>query len=188
VLPCLSLPACTPCLDYLCSVFAQAGLHCPFHCFPFRRCCTLLHTFRVPLYPFAVSRSSRCILFSMYRLPSFIYLGLRLFGPLRSHVTMAAADFSQFVVTTLCFEYCLFLCACETSSGKDGNLPLMYLLHLHHKVRAVSDFVLSSRLVRLVLPYMQFLFVRPRVCPWRHFSAPTSDFLQTPPHDGRPCL
>ena len=38
------------------------------------------------------------------------------------------------------------------------------------------------------MPYMQFLFVRPRLCPQGYFSTPTSDFLQIPPHDGHPCL
>ena len=38
------------------------------------------------------------------------------------------------------------------------------------------------------MPCMQFLFVRPRLCPQGHFSVPTSDFLQIPSHDGHPCL
>ena len=37
-------------------------------------------------------------------------------------------------------------------------------------------------------PCIQFLFVRPRLCPQRHFSVSTSDFLQIPPHGGHPCL
>ena len=45
-----------------------------------------------------------------------------------------------------------------------------------------------SRLVRFALPHMRFLFVRPGVCPCRHFAASTSGFLQIPPHDGHPCL
>ena len=44
------------------------------------------------------------------------------------------------------------------------------------------------RLVRFALPHMRFLFVRPGVCPCRHFAASTSGFLQIPPHDGHPCL
>ena len=36
-------------------------------------------------------------------------------------------------------------------------------------------------------PYMQFLFVRPRFCPWVSIL-PTSGFLQIPPRDGHPCL
>ena len=64
----------------------------------------------------------------------------------------------------------------------------MYLPHLQCKVRAVLDFVLSGRLVRFALPPMRFLFVRPGVCPCRHFTASTSGFLQIPPHDGHPCL
>lgn len=36
--------------------------------------------------------------------------------------------------------------------------------------------------------FLQFLFVKPRLYPWEHFSVPTSDFLQIPPNNGRPCL
>ena len=54
---------------------------------------------------------------------------------------MASADFLQFVVTTNYF-------ACKTSSGKRYNLHLIYLLYLHLELRAVSDFVLSRKLVR----------------------------------------
>ena len=35
---------------------------------------------------------------------------------------------------------------------------------------------------------MQFLFVRPRLCPQRYFQTSESGFLQIPPHDGHPCL
>src|SRR5699024_11343870 len=66
--------------------------------------------------------------------------------------------------------------------------PPISLPHLHCTVRAVLDFVLVSRLVRFALPHMRFLFVRPGVCPCRHFAASTSGFLQIPPHDGHPCL
>ncbi len=37
------------------------------------RYCTLLHTLRVPHYSFAGSQRFRCILFSSYRPPSFVY-------------------------------------------------------------------------------------------------------------------
>ena len=40
----------------------------------------------------------------------------------------------------------------------------------------------------LIMPYMQFLFVRPRFCPIEQLSTPQSSFLQIPPHDGHPCL
>ena len=69
---------------------------------------------------------------------------------------MTSADFLQFVVTTEKNS------ACKTSSGKHIHLRLIYLPHLHYKVRAVSDFVLFGKLVRFAMPYMRFLFVRPR--------------------------
>ena len=59
--------------------------------------------------------------------------------------------------------------ACKTSSGKRNHLRLIYLLHLHLEIRAVLDFVLFGKLVPFKMPYMQFLFVRPRFCPQRHF-------------------
>ena len=60
---------------------------------------------------------------------------------------MTSADFLQFVVTMLCFECCLLLSTCKTSSGKHNHLHLIYLLHLHLEIRAVSDFVLMWKLV-----------------------------------------
>ena len=36
----------------------------------------------------------------------------------------------------------------ETSPGKNDNLPLIYLPHLHHGIRAVLDFALCGKLVR----------------------------------------
>ena len=101
---------------------------------------------------------------------------------------MTSADFSQFVVTMLRFAEGLLLRTCETSPGKNNDLHLIYLPHLQRKVRAVSDFVLSGKLVRLALPSMRFLFVRPRFCPQRYFQTSESGFLQIPPHDGHPCL
>ena len=102
--------------------------------------------------------------------------------------TMTSADFSQFVVTMLRFAEGLLLRTCETSPGKSNDFHLIYLPHLQRRVRAVSDFVLSGKLVRLALPSMRFLFVRPRFCPQRYFQTSESGFLQIPPHDGHPCL
>lgn len=79
--------------------------------------------------------------------------------------TMTSADFLQFVVTT----EKKFFSACKTSSGKRNHLHLIYLLHLHLEIRAVLDFVLFRKLVPFKVPYVQFLFVRPRFCPQRHF-------------------
>ena len=57
-----------------------------------------------------------------------------------------------------------FISVCKTSSGKRYNFHLIYLLHLHLEIRAVLDFILCRKLVRFKMPYMQFLFVRPRLC------------------------
>ena len=62
------------------------------------------------------------------------------------------------------FRTRLLLRTCKTSSGKRYHLHLIYLLHLHLEIRAVLDFVLCWKLVRFKMPYMQFLFVRPRFC------------------------
>ena len=66
----------------------------------------LLHTLRVPRYPFAGGPRLQDILLSSHCPPFVRSSDSRLFGP--SHFlygTMASADFSQFVVTTLSFEY-----------------------------------------------------------------------------------
>ena len=42
---------------------------------------------------------------------------------------------------------------CKISPGKNDDLPLIYLSHLHHGVRAVLDFVLLCRLVRPTYAY-----------------------------------
>ena len=52
----------------------------------------------------------------------------------------------------------------QVSPGKNDNFHPIYLLHLLHKLRAVLDFVLLGKLVRLMQPLMQFLFVRPGLC------------------------
>ena len=86
--------------------------------------------------------------------------------------TMASADFLQFVVTTI-----FFFLVCKTSSGKCYNFHLIYLLHLHLEIRAVLDFILYRKLVRFKMPYMQFLFVRPRFC----FRLPSDSASQRTP-------
>ena len=45
-------------------------------------------------------------------------------------------------------------------------------------VLALEEYDLSDKQCKALL----------RFCPQGHFSVPTSDFFQTPPHDGRPCL
>ena len=52
----------------------------------------------------------------------------------------------------------------QVSPGKNDNFHPIYLLHLLHKLRAVLDFALFGKLVRLMQPLMQFLFVRPGLC------------------------
>ena len=84
---------------------------------------------------------------------------------------MASADFLQFVVTTRFFS------VCKTSSGKRYHLHLIYLLHLHLEIRAILDFILCRKLVRFKMPYMQFLFVRPRFC----FRLPSDSASQRTP-------
>ena len=58
----------------------------------------------------------------------------------------------------------LLLCTRKTSPGKRYHFHLIYLLHLRLEFRAVSDFVLSCKLVHFKTPFMQFLLVRPRLC------------------------
>ena len=78
---------------------------------------------------------------------------LLLFGPLRKKffATMTSADFLQFNCTSLHrFNGCQSICPslpCKTSPVKNSNLPLIYLPHLHHRVRAVLDFALFCKLI-----------------------------------------
>ena len=64
------------------------------------------------------------------------------------------------------FRIRLLLCTRKTSPGKRNHFHLIYLLHLRLEFRAVSDFVLSCKLIHFKTPFffMQFLFVRPRFC------------------------
>ena len=96
---------------------------------------------------------------------------------------MASADFLQFVVTTSFFP------VCKTSSGKRYNLRLVYLLYLRPEISCSIGLCsgLGTRPSQVRL-HIQFLFVRPRLCPWTHFSASTSGFFQILPHDRHPCL
>ena len=52
----------------------------------------------------------------------------------------------------------------QVSPGKNDNFHPIYQLHILHKLRAVLDFVLYRKLVRLMQTLMQFLFVRPGLC------------------------
>lgn len=64
---------------------------------------------------------------------------------------MASADFSQQALLRLSKG---LLDVCEISPGKSDNLPLIYLPHLHHGIRAVLDFALLGKLVRPTMPCM----------------------------------
>ncbi len=66
---------------------------------------------------------------------------------------MASADFSQQALLRVS-DFFSLLHVCETSPGKSDNFPLIYLPHLHHEIRAVLDFTLHGKLVRLIMPYM----------------------------------
>ena len=52
----------------------------------------------------------------------------------------------------------------EISPGKNDNFHPIGLLHLPWLLRTVLDFVLFSKLIRNLKPYMKFLFVRPGFC------------------------
>ena len=95
---------------------------------------------------------------------------------------MTSADFLQFVVTAVFSPSArpprvsattFTSCICCIYALKFGQYWTLFCLGNS----SVSN-----------TPYIQFLFVRPRLCPQRHFSVPTSDFLQIPPHGGHPCL
>jgi hypothetical protein len=131
-----------------------------------------------------------------------------LFGPSRSvrspstrdfplHGTMASADFLHLSYTLPHrFRYggtvrqSPFQVCARPPRVRASNLRPMLPPHLHHsdfspRVRVVSDFALSCKLVRPVLPYMRFLSVGSGLCPSELLFA---GFLQIPPHDGHPCL
>mgnify|MGYP007017317689 CR=1 FL=1 len=81
--------------------------------------------------------------------------------------TMTSADFWQFSHTSLhglLFQNSFPQHICQTSPGKNDNLPLIHLPGLLYRVRIVLDFVLFSKLVHPYQPYTWFLFIRPRFC------------------------
>ena len=72
--------------------------------------------------------SSSAFITLSFLLPFF---GLTIIRPFPfSHGTIASADFSQFVVTTLTFECRLLVNACETSPGTHTLFLSIYLPHL----------------------------------------------------------
>ncbi len=100
---------------------------------------------------------------------------------------MASADFLQFVITALCFEYLY--------SSASARSPRVSSITFASRICCIyapefgqywTSFCLGNSSVPST-PYMQFLFVRPRFCP-RVSILPTSGFLQIPPRDGHPCL
>ncbi len=76
-----------------------------------------------------------------------------LFSPSRWHGTMASADFSPFSRASLHgldWPYLYnFIRTGEISPDKNDNFHPIYPAHLHLKVRAVLDFALFDKLVRL---------------------------------------
>ncbi|SFG80044.1 hypothetical protein SAMN02982927_02826, partial [Sporolactobacillus nakayamae] len=69
---------------------------------------------------------------------------------------------------------------CKTSPGKNDRFPSMWLLHILFEIRAVLDFTLLRRLIRLYSA-----LVCSSCSSAQKFA---SGFLQIPPHDGHPCL
>ena len=61
---------------------------------------------------------------------------------------MTSADFSTLSHTSL-HELDFFFRIVETSADKCIDFPPIYLPHLHHKVRSVSDFTLFGKLIHL---------------------------------------
>ena len=100
---------------------------------------------------------------------------------------MASADFLQFVVTALCFEYVY-----SSASARPPRVSSITFTSCICCIYAPEFgqywtlFCLGNSSVPST-PCMQFLFVRPRFCP-RVSILPASGFLQIPPHDGHPCL
>ena len=90
---------------------------------------------------------------------------------------------------TSCSSLLLRFPVCKTSSGKRYHLHLIYLLYLRPEISCSIGLcsALGTRPSQIRL-HIQFLFVRPRFCPWLHFSASTSGFFQILPHDRHPCL
>lgn len=107
--------------------------------------------------------------------------------PVFSPGTMASTDFLQQALLRR-FGFSLYFCVRKTSLNKSNNLCSTYLSHSQCKARAVFDFVLTYSFIRFALHHVQFLFVRPGVCPCQHFSVFTPSIFQILPHDGHPCL
>ena len=62
---------------------------------------------------------------------------------------MTSADFSTLSRTSLHGLDFFSIRIVETSADKCIDFPPIYLPHLHHKVRSVSDFTLFSKLIHL---------------------------------------
>ena len=57
----------------------------------------------------------------------------------------------------------------KTSSGKRYHFHLIYLLHLHLKIRAVLDFVLLRKLVRFKYALYAVSVRQTEALPWASF-------------------
>ena len=107
---------------------------------------------RVPLYS-SPSRLAFAIFCCLGTSHLIHILELLPFSPSRFPGTMASADFSAFSRTSLyglglpCFHG--FTRTTETSPDKSDNFHPMRPVHLHREVRAVLDFALTRKLVRL---------------------------------------
>ena len=75
----------------------------------------------------------------------------------------------------------------QISPGTTRFFPSICLPHLLHLSPCSYGLWLVMQSYPQTQPYMRFLYVRPEVCP-RVSRFPESGFLQTPPHDGHPCL
>ena len=113
--------------------------------------------------------------------PSFFPL-----GTMACSCSQLRLTFLQFVVTMFRFEY-VYSYAPARPPRVSVTTFTSYICCIY-----TSKFgqyrTLFCKLIPFEMPYMQFLFVRPRLCPQGHFSVPTSDFLQIPPRGGHPCL
>ena len=68
----------------------------------------------------------------------------------------------------------------QTSLDENNILHTIYLLHLPHNILALLDFVSSNKHIKIVWPYMQFIFFKSRALPQATFKVPLHDSRQRP--------
>ena len=153
-------------MDSLCTECVQAGLHRPLLCLPDHRHSALLHTLRVPHYPFAGSPPVGGILRSSCRPP---------FSLLRTYDCSALSTFFVVLWPLLTSHSSLLLREFFPPPVRPPRVltrsfALIPALFTASDSVQLLGFGLAGSLT-LAYGLARFLFVGPGFCPWRDLSA-----------------